>query len=84
VSAFGKIVAAEKLVAVLFCDTWDQPASTFGDGDFGMQPEAVAKSVQQGADDEFGVGMFAAYAAHVPTAAGFGEAVFVHRFGFLV
>lgn len=51
----------------------------FGDGNFGVQPEAIAEAMEQGADDKLGVGMFAAYAAHVPTAAGFGEAVFVHR-----
>jgi hypothetical protein len=53
----------------------------FGDGDFDVQSETVAEAVEQGADDEFGVGVFAADAAHVPTAAGFGEAVFVHCIG---
>ena len=32
-----------------------------------VQPEAVAHPMQQGADDEFGFGIFAADAAHVPT-----------------
>lgn len=48
------------------------------DEDFGVEAEAVAEAVEQGADDEFGFGMFAADPAHVPTSAGFGEAVFVH------
>ena len=32
-----------------------------------MQPEAIAHFVQEGADDEFGAGIFAADTAHVPT-----------------
>ena len=50
----------------------------FGDGNFGVEAEAVAEAVEQGADDEFGFGVFAVDPAHVPTSAGFGAAVFVH------
>jgi hypothetical protein len=39
-----------------------------------VKPEAVAHFVEEGADDFFGRGVFAADAAHVPGAAGFGEA----------
>ena len=40
-----------------------------------MDSEAVAEAVEEGADDFFGRGVFAADAAHVPGAAFFGEAV---------
>ncbi len=46
---------------------------------FGVETEAVAEAVEEAAHADFGGGVFAADAAHVPGAAGFGEAVFVHR-----
>ena len=56
--------------------------NVFGDGDFGVEAEAVAEPMEQGADDDLGFGVFVTDPAHVPTATGFGEAVFVHRMAF--
>ena len=47
-----------------------------GEGNAHVQAEAIAESVQQGADDSFRGGVLAADAAHVPRAALAGEAVF--------
>ena len=46
--------------------------------DADVEAEAVAHAVQEGADGFFRGSVFAADAAHVPGAAGFGKAVFVH------
>src|SRR5438105_8441623 len=54
-------------------------ACSEGDGNTGVDAEAVAEPVQQGADAHFGSGVFAADAAHVPETALFREQVFVHR-----
>lgn len=50
----------------------------FGQDDVGtagqfavVQPEAVAHSMQQGADDDFGLGVARADSAHIPTPPGF-------------
>lgn len=49
-------------------------------GEFAVvQPEAVAHAVEEGADDNFGFGVFAGNAAHVPASPGFGEMVFAAR-----
>jgi hypothetical protein len=43
-----------------------------------MQAEGVAQPAQQGADDFFRRGMFAADARHVPRATSFSQAVPIH------
>jgi hypothetical protein len=48
-----------------------------GEG-FDVEAEAVAEFVEEGADAEFGRGVFAFDAGHVPGAAGFGEVVGGH------
>lgn len=48
-----------------------------------VQPEAVAHAVEQGADDEFGLGILAGNAAHVPTSPCFRQPVFASCFQFL-
>ena len=44
-----------------------------------MKTKSVSHAMEQGADDAFGRGVFAANAAHVPTASRFAKAVPVHN-----
>jgi hypothetical protein len=75
-------------VAVPEAAVGEDDGFVFGEDDIGfagegfdVEAEAVTEAVEEGADDFFGDGVFPADAGHVPGAAFFGEAVFVHVCG---
>jgi hypothetical protein len=47
-----------------------------------VQPEPVTHLVQEGADDEFGLGVAGTDSAHIPTSVCFRETIFAARFQF--